>query len=218
VSNSKIKSPRAEETREVILTVAERLFAEEGVFAVSNRQVSEAAGQGNNAAVGYHFGTKEDLVRAIVVKRTAGIERVRTTLLDADDENEPLRDDLRAWTTRLVRPSTDYLGQLGSPTWYARFRAQVITDPGLRQILVDEALASSSLRRVIDGLDSCKPELPADVHSSRGAMTRNLMTHFVAEAERDLAESGADPVVGWNRCGSDLIDAIVGLWQAPCTR
>ncbi|WP_329309835.1 hypothetical protein [Streptomyces sp. NBC_01262] len=41
------------------------LRTERGVYAVANRQVSEAAGQGNNTAVGYHFGTKADLVRAM---------------------------------------------------------------------------------------------------------------------------------------------------------
>jgi len=45
------RTDRASLTREAILIAAERLFAEHGVFAVSNRQVSEAAGQGNNAAV-----------------------------------------------------------------------------------------------------------------------------------------------------------------------
>ena len=50
------RADRAGVSRELILTAAERLFAEYGVLAVSNRQVGEAAGQGNNAAVGYHFG------------------------------------------------------------------------------------------------------------------------------------------------------------------
>ena len=71
------RSERASTTQEAILTAAERLFAEHGVFAVSNRQVSEAAGQGNNAAVGYHFGTKTDLVRAIEQKHRVPIERLR---------------------------------------------------------------------------------------------------------------------------------------------
>src|ERR1700686_2031953 len=62
---AKLRNDRASTTREAILTAAERLFAEHGVYAVSNRQVSEAAGQGNNAAVGYHFGTKADLVCAL---------------------------------------------------------------------------------------------------------------------------------------------------------
>ena len=56
-----VRAERASTTQEAILKAAERLYAEHGVFAVSNRQVSEAAGQGNNAAVGYHFGTKADL-------------------------------------------------------------------------------------------------------------------------------------------------------------
>ena len=71
------RSDRASTTQEAILTAAERLFAEHGVFAVSNRQVSEAAGQGNNAAVGYHFGTKTDLVRAIERRHREPIERLR---------------------------------------------------------------------------------------------------------------------------------------------
>lgn len=61
-------------TREALLTAAERLFAEHGVHAVANRQISEAAGQGNNAAVSYHFGTKVDLVRAIARRHAEGIE------------------------------------------------------------------------------------------------------------------------------------------------
>ena len=60
------RSARRDATRELILTTAERLFAEYGIEVVSNRQISEAAGQGNNAAVNYHFGTKADLVRAIM--------------------------------------------------------------------------------------------------------------------------------------------------------
>src|SRR5947209_19611854 len=70
------RADRASSTQDAILKAAERLYAEHGVFAVSNRQVSEAAGQGNNAAVGYHFGTKTDLVRAIEHKHRASIERL----------------------------------------------------------------------------------------------------------------------------------------------
>src|SRR5690606_42140108 len=60
------RDDRAQSTREAILSTAERLFAEQGIYNVSNRQISEAAGQGNNAAVHYHFGTKHDLIAALV--------------------------------------------------------------------------------------------------------------------------------------------------------
>src|ERR1700712_1468310 len=85
-------------TREALLEAAERLFAEHGVHAVANRQISEAAGQGNNAAVSYHFGTKADLIRAIAREHAEQIERSRERML-AD-----IRDstDLGDWTACLV--------------------------------------------------------------------------------------------------------------------
>lgn len=209
------KAVRSVETRERILVVAERLYAELGVFAVSNRQVSEAAGQGNNAAVGYHFGTKADLVRAIVAKHTEQIETTRRRLLVDFESSESLRDGF----TCLVRPSTDHLAALGNPTWYARFSAQVLTDPSLRSIMYEQALAAPSLQKTISMLRRCLPDLPADVRSARGDMARTLMTHVIADRERLFAETGSDdPVSEWYDCGTDLIDALVGLWQAPVSR
>src|SRR6478736_6380215 len=105
------RTDRADGTREAILTAAERLFAEHGVFAVSNRQVSEAAGQGNNAAVGYHFGTKTDLVRAIEHKHAVPVEKLREDRIAAMPESGI---GLRDWVECLVLPLTDHLTELGN--------------------------------------------------------------------------------------------------------
>src|ERR1700754_1249200 len=123
-----LKSDRANNTREAILTTAERLFAEHGVHSVSNRQVSEAAGQGNNAAVGYHFGTKTDLVRAIARKHAEQIDVQRRRMVAEVSGSTEVRD----WVACLVRPLTDHLASLGHPTWFARFGAQAMADPALR--------------------------------------------------------------------------------------
>src|SRR5437879_13090434 len=110
------RTERASTTREAILTAAERLFAEHGVFAVSNRQVSDAAGQGNNAAVGYHFGTKTDLVRAIEHKHRGPIERLREEMVAETLEIEKKAGaGMRDWVACLVRPLTDHLAALGHP-------------------------------------------------------------------------------------------------------
>src|SRR6476619_1244026 len=95
-----VRSERASSTQEAILVAAERLFAEHGVFAVSNRQVSEAAGQGNNAAVGYHFGTKADLVRAIEQKHRGPVEQLREQMVGALPDSAAMRD----WVACLVCP------------------------------------------------------------------------------------------------------------------
>src|SRR5215469_7131348 len=161
-----VRTERATSTQEAILAAAERLYAEHGMFAVSNRQVSEAAGQGNNAAVGYHFGTKTDLVRAIEQKHRGPIEQLRQQMVAqalGETSANMASADMRDWVACLVRPLTDHLAALGNPTWYARFAAQVMTDPAYYNIMVKDALTSESLVQVIDGINRCLPELPIDV-------------------------------------------------------
>lgn len=211
---TRVRTARSESTREAILDAAERLYAENGVVSVSNRQVGDAAGQANSAAVGYHFGTKEDLVRAIVVRRSAGVEQFRASHVAALGD----RPDLRGWVSALVRPSTEYFADVGHSTWYARFASQVMTDPTLRTILVEESLSSPGLRETVDGVNSCLPPMPVDVRVARGGMARTLLVHVMAEREAEIAASDGDRAAQWRASGTDLVDAIVGIWQATVTR
>jgi AcrR family transcriptional regulator len=66
----------------VLLDAAERLFAEHGVDAVSVRAVNAAAGFGP-AAVNYHFGTKRELLAAIVNRRFAPVVAGQVARLEA---------------------------------------------------------------------------------------------------------------------------------------
>ena len=204
---------RAHATRELILTTAERLFAEHGVLAVSNRQISEAAGQGNNTAVGYHFGSKADLVRAIARRRSAEVEEHRGRMLVEIGDSTELRD----WIRCLVRPSAVHLDTLGSPTWFARFAAQAMTEPSLRAIVVEETLSSPSLVRAVEGIYRCLPDLPDEIRAERNDMTRQLLVHTMAERERALAEGTATPRSTWRDAATGMTDALVGLWRATVT-
>jgi AcrR family transcriptional regulator len=211
-----VRTDRASSTQEAILVAAERLYAEHGMFAVSNRQVSEAAGQGNNAAVGYHFGTKADLVRAIEQKHRGPVDQLRERMVtDLLVDGGPT--ELRDWVACLVRPLTDHLEELGNPTWYARFAAQAMTDPAYYNIIVKGALSSRSLVQVVEGINRCLPELPAEVHFERNIMARNLLMHTCADRERALAADSVTSHRSWRAAASGLIDAIVGLWLAPVT-
>lgn len=182
------------------------------MFAVSNRQISEAAGQGNNAAVSYHFGTKTDLLRAIEAKHHEPIERLRAQMLQVTGDSTDMRD----WVGCLVRPLTDHLATLGNPTWYARFAAQAMADPAYHAIITKDALASPVLVQTIEGINRCLPDLPGHVRAQRNLMARNLLMHTCAEHERALAEGGRSRL-SWPVAAEGLIDAIVGLWQAPVT-
>src|SRR4029077_19777186 len=201
-----LRNDRSTGTREAILSAAERLFAERGMYAVSNRQISEAAAQGNNAAACYHFGTRTDLLRAIESKHRGPIEELRTQMLSDIGDSAELRD----WVGAFVRPLTDHLAALGTPSWYARFAAQAMADPTYRHVVTKDALTSPMLVQTIDGINRCLPELPKRVRFERIVMVRNLLMHTCAEHEGALAEHGPQSRSSWPVAGEGLIDAIVG--------
>ncbi|MEV6268234.1 helix-turn-helix domain-containing protein [Kribbella sp. NPDC051936] len=208
-----VRAARVSATRDLILATAERMFAERGVHEVSNRQISEAAGQGNNTAVGYHFGTKTDLVRAIVRKHAERVEARRRELI-AELGADP---DVRDWVTVLVRSATDHMGSLGTQSWLARFSAQLMNDPALREIQLQESRNSPSLQRVVDGLGEHLAELPPAVRIERGDMARHLIVQMTAEFELALAEGRPTARATWQEMADGLIDGIVGLLTAPVT-
>src|SRR5579863_6004584 len=68
-------------TKDKILDIAERLFGEQGYEATSLRHVIFEAGV-NLAAVHYHFGSKEELLDAVVLRGAVPMNAERLALLD----------------------------------------------------------------------------------------------------------------------------------------
>lgn len=59
------------------------LFARHGVEGVTVQQIIAAAGQRNNAALHYHFGSKEELIRQLIVDGAEVLEERRQSMLQA---------------------------------------------------------------------------------------------------------------------------------------
>src|SRR6267378_2891297 len=70
-----------EDTKSQIKAAAQLLFARHGVDAVTIQQIVAAAGQRNNAALHYHFGSKEELIRQLVVDGAAVLDERRRGML-----------------------------------------------------------------------------------------------------------------------------------------
>lgn len=114
--------PRSPEpAREALIAVAERLFAERGVDAVTVRDVVKAAGQRNSSAVQYHFGNKAGLLQAILDPYQARLDARRAEMLDELGER-PTLDEL---IEILVRPLASLLDN-ESGRHYIRIRAQLV--------------------------------------------------------------------------------------------
>jgi AcrR family transcriptional regulator len=109
-------------TREQLLAAAEKLFLQHGLDEVSTRAIVREAGQKNQSALQYHFGGREGLISAILVRRMQQVEVRRSVLVDealASSKNPSLRA-LCAVLVRgpflLCREKKDFrefLGQLG---------------------------------------------------------------------------------------------------------
>lgn len=97
--------------REALIDAARRLFAEEGIDAVSLREIVRVAGHRNTNAVQYHFGDREGLLIAVVAPAESEVGARRAALVDilATDAAPSIRSIAGA----LVRPSAAMLEHQG---------------------------------------------------------------------------------------------------------
>lgn len=126
----------ADATREALLDAAERLIAQHGVDSASVRAITEGAGA-NLAAVSYHFGSKEGLVRAVFERRLVPINHQRLELLEAClAEDDPPR--LECVVRAFVLPSLAILRRGRAPD-FGRCMVRALADPGeqMRMLLAE---------------------------------------------------------------------------------
>ena len=193
--------------RDVLVSTAERLFAEQGIDAVSLRTVMAEAGT-NVAAVRYHFGTKDDLVEAVVRARSEEILAARDALLTALEEADDasLRDLAEAFVLPLAR-----MAAAGDVEWI-RLVAGVTTSghPAIR--VIDDEFAEQTtrlgrlLRRLRPGLDPVGVRFRMTV-----AMTLTYRTlGDLADLRVRVAAPGKPPVPE-DRLVAELVDAVTAI-------
>src|SRR5207244_3208613 len=93
-------------SRNELMREAERLFGTHGVESVSLRDIVRAAGHRNESAVQYHFGSKRNLVDAVVAERLKHIEVRRIAML-AKIEADGATADARRLTAAFIEPLAD---------------------------------------------------------------------------------------------------------------
>lgn len=119
------KAKRADATRIALIEAAERLIAEKGLADVSTREILQEAGQRNQSALQYHFGSKDGLISATINERTKQIDRVRQEMLDNIEGTPTLRQLFEV----LILPLGDLLNDQAAGANYLNFLSQAITQP-----------------------------------------------------------------------------------------
>ncbi|WP_192800773.1 CerR family C-terminal domain-containing protein [Brucella tritici] len=110
---------RGDETRERIVTVALRLFAERGFDGVSTREIAAEAGV-NPPALQYYFHGKDGLFRACAEQVAEGVQALIEPMLRRAeqllDENAPASALVEAYCA-LIEPLIDIVFQEEGASW-----------------------------------------------------------------------------------------------------
>jgi AcrR family transcriptional regulator len=169
------------ETRERVVDVAERLFAERGLDAVSVRDIIAAAGV-NLGAINYHFGTKDALIEAVYERRIIPSTRERLRALDAVEKAAGGRPPkLEAVLEAIFRPVVEEAMDpgRGGPT-FRKLMARSLVDPHPVMEKVMSNHISEVVRRFDAALMRAMPGLaPEDVfwrmHLLMGGLHQSLL-------------------------------------------
>src|SRR6266536_2205454 len=162
------------ETKDKLLETAELLFAEQGYAATSLRQIIKKAGV-NLAAVHYHFGSKEDLLDALVHRKAEPVNRerlVRLNRLEQQSPGQPLavEDILQAF----FLPTAD--AAEANPL-FVRVMGRIHSE-GLMPRIVQKHFHPTA-KRFLSALRRALPDLPETefgwrVHFMIGAMAHTM--------------------------------------------
>jgi AcrR family transcriptional regulator len=198
----------APSTKEQIVLAAEALFAARGIEGVSLRQIGAAAGNGNNSAVQYHFGTKERLVQAVFEYRLPRLRERRDLLLV---ERRP--DDLRAWVECEARwmfeqselDDSNYMSFVSMLTQYGRTD---VFDELPDDLVTSTRAYHAHINSLLDHLVE-----PLRTHRIRRAVAS--LVH--AAADRERARNLGQPLLPFAVALGDVVDGIVGYLEAPAS-
>lgn len=194
-------------TKERLLREAERLFARRGLYQVTVREITEAAGQRNVSALNYHFGSRVDVLNTILTRHGDPTDVARGEHLAAVGQDADTRDLLAAlvlpYGANLATPhGRDYLRIVAQMT--GQFAGWRETRPGI----------GPNLRDILSLLEQRPPELPVEIRRERIVNMIQLMTASMAERARAI-EDGEPLPLDEPTFLANLTDVLVGVLEAP---
>ncbi|WP_307793495.1 TetR/AcrR family transcriptional regulator [Amycolatopsis sp. MtRt-6] len=202
----------ATDTEKRLIAAAERLFAEQGVGAVSLRTVMQAAGT-NVASVHYHFGSKEGLLEAVLRSRLDQVAVERDAVLLELPEGEFVAHEL---ARAFVQPVVAVLAS-GGGHWIRLVGHLLATgDAGL------DTISASFFQRnaaFVEHLGRLCPGVATRTLNFRLTQAMNLTLNVLGDIERARRLLGEDSATwGDEEVVADLIDVVASVLAGPSTR
>lgn len=175
-----------EATKALIVECAGRLIAEHGFAAATSKMICEKA-KTNQAAVNYHFGSRDGLYVAV-------LEEVHKHLLSLDFLHGLMESALSP-SEKLDRFIDELVSAIYSKdNWYVRVWAREIVTPSpyILQIISKEAVPKFAiLRQILSEITGIPPENPALYLCMLGAMAPFVLIFL---ANRQLVSKVVPPI------------------------
>jgi len=199
-----------QETSAKIIATAERLFAHGGLEGVSLRKVASEAGV-NSAAVHYHFGSRDALVEAVVLRRMVRIAKRRGEMLEAlgaRDNAPSVREILEV----LVLPMAEVAERGGrAGRAYLRLLARLFSDR--RDFTTQVIMQNFGETHIAIGslLSQALPHVPQrTVHRRTMLAVEATLSTFADPEPFSVAEPEGAPPVTAPEIASELLDFLAG--------
>lgn len=202
-------------TRDVkthMISIAERMFSERGLDGVSMRDVASAAGQRNNSAVQYHFGSRHGLIVAVLRRRMTAIHAERLIRLQDADETG-LGSDVPTLLRVLLEPFVDSIRQSPETTHYGRFLAKVgpLVGPTIPEITERRIPSDDVVVRLIGVLN----HVPKRTAFERIDLAMQMFIGALAVHEDRAHAEEAVQLVDFERTVAHLYDMVLAALLAP---
>lgn len=195
-------------TRAKLVAAASRLFAAQGVDAVSLREIGREAEARNATALQYHFGDRAGLVRSVLAPHHRDVETARHALLDAEEARATDRPlDLPALASTLVRPLAARLADGPAGPEYLQILADLVNRPR-------PAISTASLEDPADSMYRWRALAAGVLTPEAVALHRRFAAYrFTVGELAQRARTG--PHRGDRLFTSDLVDLVAALLGAP---
>lgn len=199
---------------DTLIDAAADLMDAHGIDRVSSNEIVRASGHRNSSAIAYHFGSRDELVRAVIRRTMDGLDAERNALLDhlestGHDLSE--RAVLEVVVSPLARQLRDPAGRR-----YLRLCAQVLDHPRFVADLRDAIWVNSSTTRCARYLLPRIAHLPPDVRMERASQLIGFLVRSCADQARLLdAEQPSRPPLDDMAFAVNLVDSMLALLLAP---
>lgn len=194
------------ETRDRLVTAAQRLYADHGIWRTTSRQIIDAAGQRNVSAIAYHFGSREGLLREILNRHGVPLDDDRGSL-HSEATEDSAREVVRCLTLPLAAKLHSADGRC-----YLRILNQLA---GYIDMTARTEFIAGNLARLLDSLEDGLGHLPEPIRRERvDSMVLLMLSVFARRASRlevgDVAATHEEFV-------ANLIDMLTALLEAGHT-